>query len=55
MVARVPREVRNDLFQPVLVTNDNTVTSDWTILDSSLALFHCSPKGASGNLSVTRG
>ena len=52
MVVLVPREVSNDLFQPVLIANDHTVTTDRTILGSSFALFHCSPECMSGNLSV---
>ena len=55
MVVLVPCEVRNDLLQPILVTDDNTVTTDWTVLGTSLSLFHCSQKGTPGNLSAIQG
>ena len=52
MAVHVPCEVRNDLFQPVLITNDHTVTTYGIVLDPSLTLFHGGPEGASGNLSA---
>ena len=51
MAMSVPCEVRNDLFQPVLITNDHTVIIDETVLDFSFIMSHRSQESSSGDLS----
>ena len=51
----VPREVRNDLFQPILVTNYHTVTTTGALPGPFLALFHRSPEGMPGDLPLNQG
>ena len=51
----VPCEVGNDLFQPVLITNDHAVTVDEILRDFALTLSHCSQESPPGDLSVIWG
>lgn len=51
---RIPCEVGDNLFQPVLVTNDNTVVIDDAPIHSFPALFHRSQESTSSNLSANR-
>jgi hypothetical protein len=51
----VPCEVRDDLLQSVLITDNHTVTVDRSLLDFFFALFHRGHEGPSGNLSTIQG
>ena len=51
----VPSEIRNDLLQPVFITNDHTVIVDEILRDFSLALFYRSRKSAPSDLLAFQG
>jgi len=51
----VPSEIRNDLFQPVFITNDHTIAVDEIPRDFSLAPFYRSHKSATSDLSKFQG
>ena len=48
----IPREIGDDLFQPVFITNDDTVVIDGTPVDFFPALFHRSQESPSSDLSA---
>ena len=49
-MTHLPCEVGDNLFQPVLITDDYTIAIDHTLMETFPALIHCSQEGPSSDL-----